>query len=319
MFARPDPYVIISIISGALYLMLLTGMLILMRKRIANLVSVLRSRKRFARVRSISEKTFGLSAHLDEMLCTVMKRPVSATVFLSFMIGLFFLVFTVSAKNLPFGTAVIIGAAFALIPYLYMRVRLERLRRRGSYEGETLVAALLTQYWVANGNIFEAMELVISGGGDIRVTSRLLSALLLKIRSTGDAARIGTATDAFSYGVGTNWSRILAYNIKTAVISGGDIALALEDLLVQLREARTLSEERKRINGESVRIVVFLIPLLYMGSIFVSIGMLGITPAGFLRNQFFTAEGFGLFSIAVFLFLVNIFLIELVTNRKLDF
>jgi hypothetical protein len=141
----------------------------------------------------------------------------------------------------------------------------------------------------------------------------------MELRSTGSEERVRAAAAAFAYGVGTNWGRMLAWHIRMAAVGGGDISLAIEDILSQLREARALAEERKRINSESVRLVVFLIPLSYAGVFLVSVGLLGMSPARFLRNQFATAEGFGFFVAAVFLFFLNLVLIEVVTGRKLDF
>jgi hypothetical protein len=146
-----------------------------------------------------------------------------------------------------------------------------------------------------------------------------MSALLIELRATGNAEKITAATNRFAYGVGTNWGRLLAYHIRTAAITGCDISLALEDLMVQLREARSLAEERKRINGEAVRITIFLIPLLYAGTVFVSVAKLGLTPFEFLRNQFHTYEGLSLFAAVTFLFMLNIGLLQIITNRKLDF
>ncbi|MDR0817675.1 MAG: hypothetical protein LBN35_03455 [Clostridiales Family XIII bacterium] len=319
-----DSYVLVCVITAFISMLLLTGILLLMRRQIVRFAEVVKSRRRLSPARKPNgDKKHtgltGLTEHLNNTLRSVMKHPISATAFLSCEIILFFLVFMASATNLSIPMSVITGLSFAMIPYLYLRVRLERIRRRGSYEGEALMAALLTQYWVAGSNIFMTMERVIENTKDIRISKKLLSSLLIELRSTGSKARIKNAADAFAYGIGTNWSRMLAYNIRIAAITGCDIGLALEDILAQLREARTLHEERKRINGESVRLVIFLIPLIYIGSAFVSVGMLGLTPARFLRNQFLTAEGFGLFCFTVFLFMVNIVLLEVVTNKKLDF
>jgi hypothetical protein len=248
-----------------------------------------------------------------------MKKALTPTAFLTLLIAMFFIVFTASATNLSFFISLVIAFAFASLPYLFLRVRLERLRRRGSYEGESLVSALLTHYWISGGNIFAAIEKTIEKAENIPVTRKLLAALLLELRSTGNRERISAAAAAFAYGIGTNWGRMLSYHIRAATLTGRDISLAIEDILSQLREARALAEERKRINGESVRLVVFLIPLSYAGSFFVSVTLLGLSPARFARNQFATAEGFGLFVAAVFLFFMNLVLIEVITNRKLDF
>jgi hypothetical protein len=316
-----DSYVLTSIITAFISMLLLTGILLLMRGQIIQLAAVIKSRHRLASDRKPigAGNSNSLTSHLDNTLKSVMKNPMSATAFLACEIVLFFLIFMASVGNLSIPISAVIGLSFALIPYLYLRMRLERIRRRGSYEGEALMAALLTQYWVAGGNIFVTIERVIENAKDIKISKKLLSALLIELRSTGNKSRINNAAGAFAYGIGTNWSRMLSYNIRIAALTGCDIGLALEDILAQLREARTLHEERKRINGESVRLVIFLIPLIYVGSAFVSVGMLGLTPAKFLRNQFLTAEGFGLFCFTVFLFMLNIVLLEVVTNKKLDF
>ncbi|MDR1953730.1 MAG: hypothetical protein LBQ21_04545 [Clostridiales Family XIII bacterium] len=314
-----DVYVLISVISAAIYLLLLAGILLLLRKQIVQLYNAVRYRKRLSAPRFNRGNTTSLTKHLDNVLRTVTQRAIPPTAFLVATIILFFLVFTLSATNLSINISAIIGVSFASLPYLFLRMKLERLRRRGSFEGETLISSLLTQYWVSDGNIFDTIERTIVTGDGIKITGKLLSAMLLEIRNTGNKERIRRAADSFAYGVNTNWSRMLAYHIRTAAISGCDISLAIEDILVQLREARSLAEERKRINGESVRIVVFLIPLIYIGSIFVSVHMLNLGIGRFVRNQFMTAEGFGFFSFTAFLFMLNIVLLEIITNRKLDF
>ncbi|MDR2487233.1 MAG: hypothetical protein LBD12_04640 [Clostridiales Family XIII bacterium] len=315
-----DSYVLVSILSAFLSMLLLTCVLLLLRQNIRRLVQTVLAGRRLRRPDvPATKKPAHLLAHLDHLLRSVLKRPLSPTAFLAMEVVLFFLVMTASASNLPLSFAVPIGLCFASIPYLFLRLRLERIRRRGSFEGEGLMAALLTQYWVSGGNIFDTIERVLSFGKGMPISRKLLASFLIELRSTGSRERIRAAADAFAFGIGTNWSRMLAYNIRIAAVGGRDIGLALEDILVQLREARTLHEERKRLNSESARLVVVLIPVIYGGSILVSVGMLGLSIPRFFRNQFLTPEGFGLFCCTAFLFLANIVLLEVATNRKLDF
>jgi hypothetical protein len=316
---RFDSYTVISIVSAAIYLLLLAGILLLMKDRIARLAGVIRTRRRLDPKRRPGEAPSIMNRHLTGLLSATMKKPLSPTGFLALLITMFFIVFIASATNLAPTLSFIVALAFSSLPYMFLRVKLERIRTRGSYEGDNLVSTLLTQYWIAGGNIFDAIENTLESAEGIPVTRRLLSALLIEMRSTGSMERIRSAADTFAYGIGTNWGRMLAYNIRMAAVNGSDVSIAIEDILSQLREARTLAEERKRINSESVRLVVFLIPASYIGSFFVSVTLLGMSPAHFLRNQFATAEGFGFFAIAVFLFFVNLVLIEVIMNRKLDF
>ena len=78
-------------------------------------------------------------------------------------------------------------------------------------------------------------------------------------------------------------------------------------------------EERKRLNAEAVRMTVYLIPFLYLGTILLSVYFMGISYREFLENQFFSEEGFSLFLTMGFMMLVNIVLIESINNQRFDF
>lgn len=315
-----DRNMLLTMISALIYLLLLCGLLLLLRKRIASMIAVLRARKRLPPERAPGGKqTDSFMTHIDNVLAASMKKPFSATTFCVLSISLFFLVFIASAKTLAPGAALITGFAFAGLPYLYLRMRLEKVRRAGSFEGEKLMSAFLTNYLVSSGNIYETIERVVLSCPHLKITGRLLSHLLMTLRNTGDPDRIRKAADGFSFGVGTSWSAMLAYVISTGAILGTDMSAAIEDILSQLREARVLAEERKRLNGESVRMAVWLTPALYVGSLFVAVCVMGLSPIALLHNQFFTAEGFAFFSVGLFLFLLNRVLLESLTNKKLDF
>ncbi|MDR1815494.1 MAG: hypothetical protein LBR00_02275 [Clostridiales Family XIII bacterium] len=314
---------VMAIVSALIYLAIVFGLALLLRRRLAALVDVVRARARLRAGRAPGGGFAGgpdaLLAHLDRLLSVAMRRPLSPTAFLVLCIVLFFTCFICSAKSLPVGTSLVTGFAFAGLPYLTLRARLERLRRAGSYEGEKLLGAFLTNYLVTGGNIYETLERVVYACPHLKVTNALLRALLLTLRATGDPGRVREATERFSYGVGTGWAAMLAHVITSSALTGADMTAALEDILAQLREARVLAETRKRINGESVRMATYLTPALYVGSVFVSVCVMDLSPARFLHNQFFTGGGFAFFAVGLFLFLLNRVLLEVLTNRKLDF
>ena len=316
-----DRQLLMTMISALIYLVMATGIIFLFRKRIDSAIDLFMSRKRLrdARKPASEQGMDKLTTHLECVLAASMKRPITPTAFLVISIVLFFTVFIVSAKTLTFGPALVTGIAFAGLPYLFLRMRLERQRRAGSFEGEKLASSFLAHYLISGGNIYETIERVKLASPHLEITGALLGTLLMKLRNTGDPMRIRAATDAFSYGIGTSWSTMLAYAISTAAIKGTDITPTLEDILAQLKEARVLAEERKRINGESVRMAAYLTPGLYIGSVFVSVFIMGLPITTFIRNQFFSGAGFALFTAFLFLFLFNRVLLEILTNRKLDF
>ena len=320
IFSNINNDMILSIVSGLIYLSLVCGIIILLRNKIQDTVNLIRLRRRLPnhRFRKSLSSDF-VFRHLEDLLASSMKKPISAFTYCVFTIIVFFMIFIVSAKNISVNAAMVTGIAFAGIPYLYLRMKLEKIRRKGSFEGEQLISAFLTNYLVSSGNIYETIERTVSTCPHLVVTGKLLTTLLIALRSTGDPEKIKIATDRFAFGINTSWSSMLAYIIKASAITGQEMTTAIEDILSQLREARVLAEERKRINGESVRMATWLTPGLYIGSIALSISLMGISPAKFFYNQFFTAEGFAFFSVGLFLFLLNKMLLELMTNKKLDY
>ncbi|MCL1894982.1 MAG: hypothetical protein FWG03_00390 [Clostridiales bacterium] len=311
-----DREMLLAVISAVIYMLLVLGVLLMLRGKIEAAIDIFRSRQRLRQKRASSEPVM---TRLDRLLKTTMKKPISSTAFGVVTIALFFTVFIASAKTIAPAPAFFSGAAFAGLPYLYLRVRLERLRRAGSFEGEKLVSAFLTSYLISGGNIYETIERTIASCPHLKITPGLLSSLLLGLRRTADPALVRAETDAFAYGVGTSWAAMLAYAIRTGALKGTDMTPVIEDILSQLKEARALAEERRRINGESVRMTAFLTPGLYIGSVFVAVAVMGLPVGRFLYNQFFTAQGFALFTAGLFLFLLNRVLLEVLTNRKLDF
>ena len=311
-----DREMLLTTISAIIYLLLVLGVLVLLRNKIEAMIDLFRSRYRLRPERGPNTPVF---EGLDRLLKTTMRRPLSPTAFCVITIVLFFTVFIASAKTIAPAAAMLTGTAFAGLPWLYLRMRLERLRRAGSFEGEKLVSAFLTAYLVSGGNIYETIERTLASCPHLKVTTSLLEALLLSLRTTADPERVRAATDAFAFGIDTSWASMLAYAIRTGALKGTDMTPAIEDILSQLREARALAEERRRINGESVRMTTYLTPGLYIGSVFVAVFVMGMPLGRFLYNQFFTAQGFALLTTALFLFLLNRVLLETLTNRKLDF
>jgi hypothetical protein len=211
------------------------------------------------------------------------------------------------------------GLITALMPYFVLRVKLEIIRKKSSFEGEAFVSNFFSAYRMSNCNIFEAMEKTGRDKQKTKNCSELMVKILLEIRNTANPTEISKATSKFAYAINTNWSKMFAYNINLAVASGANISLALEDVLVQLREAKVASEARKRINAEAARMVKYFVPSLYFLSVFMAIKYVEIPVGRFIYNQFLTSQGFMLFAASAFLFIMNLAIVEFVNNQQLDY
>jgi hypothetical protein len=312
------PETIVLFVTAALYALFAGGMILILRPWLGTALLILRTRRRL-RLGGERAKAGLVAEHLAPLLQNVFDRKPPVNEFLALSGLLFVSTLFVGLQNTRLFTAWLFAIAAGAAPYAFLRMRAENISRRGSYEGERLVAAFLNQYRIENYNVCETIEKLVAGGERFRVCRAFLFKLLIELRGAGSGEKTRRATERFARSINTNWSRMLAYNIGLAAEQGMNVSPGVEDILVQLREARSLMEERKRLNAESVRIVVFLVPALYLGSVLLSIGFLDIPLSAFVRNQIGTPEGFLLLALSVFLYFVNVVLIELATHQKMDY
>ncbi len=310
---------IFFIITGLFYLIFAAGIWLTYSNRLKCRIARIRMRNRLkARKRLLSPEN-RLEKHLRKVLSAALKKPIEPKNYLYFTVALFLIVLLAGLRNVSPVSALGMAAILSSTPYLMLRVRVETIRRKSSYEGEKLISEFLCQYRICGLNIYRTIEQVILTSEETKITGRLLFKLLLELRNTGDPKAIKEATERFAYGINTNWSRMLANSIRVSAESGLNVSLALEDILIQLREARQIFEERKRLNSESARMVVFLAPVMYLGTILMTVRYLGIPFKKLLRNQFHTEQGFLLILLISFLFLINLTLIEVINNQRFDY
>jgi len=306
-------------ISSVWYILMISGLGLVFWDSWAVVWRQLNLRFRYRSAKKNKKEGGQLLDHLRMVLKASMKRPVSAEAFCLCTMTLYFSVFVISFRTFGALTTSCLSTMAAVIPYSILRLRLELQRKKGSMEGEKVTSELLRQYRIADENMLEALERAIPQLDDCRVCQKQLFRLVMILRNTGSVSEMREACDVFSYSIGTNWSYMLANSIRLSVEKGMSIAMGLEDILVQMRQAMANMEERKRMNSESTRITIFMVPLLYLGTVGLSLYYLEMSPKHFLENQIGTPEGLLLLLGNVFLFCVNLAALEIVNNQKLDF
>ncbi len=307
------------LISAGVYLIFLCGCFPLCSEYLKSCLAKIRMRNRLKARKKAMKPESALENHLRKVLSISLKKPMAPKSFIRYTAGIFILVLLTGIHTVAAHSAVLMAALAASLPYLLLRVRVETTRRKSSYEGERLLSEFLCQYRISGLNIYKAMEQVILVSEGTKITGRLLFKLLLELRNTGNPQVVREATERFAYGINTSWGRMLANCIRISAESGVNVALALEDIQIQLREARELFEDRKRLNSESARMAAFLAPAMYLGTVAMSVKYLNMPMGRFLRNQFYTEQGFLLILLIVFLFLINIALIEIINNQRFDY
>lgn len=307
------------LVSFVLYGSIFAGAGLLFHKEIHEKKMKFTMRYRLRARRKELEKPTRIILYLDELTGIVFKRGMDGKKFILFTVLIIGLVTVVGLKNFPLWKALLTGMIMGALPLLILKIKIETIRKKSSYEGEKLIGNFLSQYRIAGFNIYETMEGVVENYKETKVSNRLLFKLLLELRGTGNPEQIEKSCSNFAYAINTNWGRMLSYNIGLAAEKGINISGAAEDILIQLREARSLVEERKRINAEAVRMLIYLVPLLYLGTIVLSINVIGLSLKQFFVNQFLSGQGFTMFLVIIFMLLINIVIIESVNNQRFDY
>ncbi len=276
-------------------------------------------RHRLRRSRKRSRELTPPFRYMRRLLQASFRNPPEEKGFILILSALFSLILWLTIRSFSPPAALLLSGAATSLPVLLLAVRLEIRRKKGSREGLPLVSELYRHYWTNHRNIYSAMEALLNGNGHYPVFRKLLYQLLLRLRATGNPLEIREAVDQFSFAAGTVWARMLGICIRLAAESGTDVSKGLQDISGQLSEANTRAEERSRMNSEAVRMTVFLIPALYVGTMTISVYYLGLEPQRLVRNQFATPEGILFFMVILFFFVVNLAVLELLRNQKLDY
>lgn len=301
------------------YLMFMIGGFFIFRKSIKNLRLWFLLRHRLKLTRQTTRELSPFYRYLRSILFVSFKTPPDEKVFLTALSALSLFVFLMGLRYFSVPTALLIACMSSLMPIFVLVIKVETIRKKGSKEGMSVVSVLYRNYWAQNKNIFSAMEETIKGTAECPICKSLLYKLLLRLRNTGNPLEIRECIDQFSFSMGTVWGKMLGVCIRLSAESGTDISEGLADIAEQLRIAGRRAEERRRLNSEASRMTVFLVPMLYIGTIFVSLYYLDVTLWDFIRNQFGTAEGFIFFVTILFLFVLNLTILEFVQNKTIDY
>ena len=306
-------------VTGVCYATLFLGIIFVSYERIQLFLARLRMRHRLRSRSAEYRETIAAELWLRAVLSSSIGRAVSPSFFLGGLCALFLILFVLCFKTFTLVMSIRVSLAAVSLPCLLLFIKASTMQQKGSQEGEYLLSNLLRYYRISNFNICEAIERTLQEESELRITRKHLFSLLLQLRASGDKSKMKNACDEFSYLLGTNWGRMLAHNIAEAAVKGSNVSLALEDIQIQLREARTAAEERKRLNGESLRMTCLLVPILYLVTVAMSLWYLELPLFHFFKNQFGTREGLVFFLLISFLFVADQGFLTLVLKQKYDY
>jgi hypothetical protein len=258
--------------------------------------------------------------HIKRLILIVYGKDDDKKVSTFYLISilLFFLSFLVVVQRTSLIRSLIFAIIVSLVPYLFLRLQLRQIRVEGSYEADILINEFLNQYKLNNQNIYDAIDETIIKIKEAPIMKRQLFIMSLKLKEYRSDEQLEEIIGNFVYAIGTEWIIILANNIYICITDNVDITIGLEDIQKEIKQAISDKEREKRINLESVSIVKYLTPVLYILSIILANRVFNISFREFLDYQINTRTGFNYFMLIVIMTIFNSSLLILMKKQKFD-
>ncbi len=299
------------------YCLIIYGIWLIFSRDILYMLNVMRPRRTF---RKTKRSSTGVYKHIKRLLLIVYgevdDKKVSTFFVLSTMLFMatFLVVFQRTTVTRSLGFACILG----FLPYYYLKMQLKQIRVGGSYEADILINEFLNQYKLNNGNIYDTIDATIDKIKEAPMMKRQLFILSLKLKEYRKTEELEEIIDDFIYAIDTEWIILLANNILISIEDHVNITSGLEDIQAEIKQAISDKEREKRINLESITIVKFLTPGLYLLSIILAKKVFNISFKEFMHYQINTPTGFNYFMVIVLLTIFNHSILIYLKKQKFD-
>jgi len=240
--------------------------------------------------------------------------------FLFLSICLFSVSFTVTTGL--FGISIffiLMSSLIGLLPYIYLRFRLKSLQLAGSYEAENLLSELTSMYKISDFNMASAIDKTIETIKDSPLSKKALFILSVKIKDYKDREELQSAVNFFVSMFGTEWAVLLGMSIFESAANGTNVSVSLDNILSNLKEIKSSIEKDKRANYEAFTMVKFVIPIVYILSVFTCVKYFGFTLGKFFYYQFNTGLGIKFFISITVLSVISFWSMYILSRPKFDF
>jgi len=309
------------IIRVLMYVLLLIGVWLFLGRY---LVRFIREKNKVYRFKSrSSEKSDNkFTAHIRLLIRITTGREGKDSVFYFLFLSIFLFSISFIITSGLFGISiffVLMSALIGLLPYIYLRFKLKSLQLAGSYEVENLLSELTSMYKISDFNMASAIDKTIETIKGSPLSKKALFILSVRIKDYKDRAELQSAVDFFVSMFGTEWAVLLGMSIFESVANGTNVSVSLDSILSNLKEIKSSIEKDKRANYEAFTMVKFVIPIVYILSVFTCVKYFGFTIGKFFFYQFNTALGIKFFMAISVLSVISFWSMYVLSRPKFDF
>ena len=304
-----------------MYLMLLAGIWLFLGRY---LVSFIRQGSKGYRFRSkpAGQSDNKFTAHIRLLIIITTGRKGKDVVFYFLFLSICLFTVSLSLSTGLFGVSIffiLMSTLIGFLPYIYLRFRLKSLQLLGSYEAENLLSELTNMYKISDFNMISAIDKTIGTIKNSPLSKKALFILSLKIKDYRSKEELQSAIDFFVAAFGTEWATLLGMSIFESIASGNNVSVSLDEILSNLKQIKDSIEKDKRANYEAFTMVKFVIPIIYVLSVFISVKYFGFTLGKFFYYQFYTGLGIKFFITIIVLLVISFWSMYILSKPKFDF
>lgn len=207
-----------------------------------------------------------------------------------------------------------IALFFASIPYIFVRMKLNKIRVETSLELLNLISFLLQQYQAERKDVYFALLRVKEGmrQGPMEL---ILSKLLNGMQMNRNKQKLQKKIDVFVFSIGGNFAKRLGKLIIKSFLEKTDIQPALAQMEKDTRRAKELMEHQKSQGWDTV-MLGFLPLVTFPASIVLAKHASG--PMDYWHYQLQTSAGVGLFVACIVFSLVGLIISIIMKRPKAD-
>ncbi|MDD9309781.1 hypothetical protein PUS82_00350 [Cytobacillus firmus] len=194
-----------------------------------------------------------LLKHIDILLKTTSKKKeaeVSAFLITSVILGIFTLIFILMVLGDLF-VAIVFGLLISLIPYILLRLKLNKIRHHLDLEFLHIVQRLTQNYNAMQNDMYFALSETQK-----EIQSPLLKKVIIRLISdlqvSRNEAELKESVKVFTYTAGTNWAKRLGSIILKAYLHNEKVLNALIVLTKQMEDTEEMLEEEKSQTMDTV-------------------------------------------------------------------
>jgi hypothetical protein len=270
-----------------------------------------------------SRKKTKLYRHLELLLAVTLnsKRPYAIWLFITVILSIFVsTMLFLAGTDMKMFERILMAAFLSVLPYLYLMLRLRTARVDGSYEADKLVTELANQYKINHYNMREAIDQTVMRLKHAPYSKKALFRLAIANKTVRNDEQLEGIMQEFNFALDTDWAILLSNNIYIALKDDDmNVSEALEDIIEDLKELKTVVEQEKQYNNEAFVMVKYVVPGTYLLSILTLFKVFNFTGQKFIDFQFKHPLGLQMFIMMFSLFIFSYIVYLFVKKPKNDF